>query len=151
MPGVQTKSLVSILSPERNMLSTATTKRRSLAGGRLSADLGTELGEWGSAAIAIAPAPHGASAHSNHEPTASGGAERRIALREEVVPGRRAAATGIVPVSPRGEPPILLALRPRTLQVSPITLRNRRIRRCIPVDALGEETIHGYGIIAKVK
>ena len=45
-----------------------------LAAGRsLSADLGAELGEPGSAATAVAPAPHGAGAHPDHEPTASRG------------------------------------------------------------------------------
>ena len=47
---------------------------------RFSADLGAELGESGSAATAVAPAPHGAGAHADHEPAASGGAQRRTAL-----------------------------------------------------------------------
>jgi len=38
------------------------------AEGRLSADLGAELGESGSAATALASTPSGASADSNHEP-----------------------------------------------------------------------------------
>src|SRR5437773_325825 len=44
------------------------------------ADLGAELGEPGSAATAVAPAPHGAGPHAHHEPVASGGPERRPAL-----------------------------------------------------------------------
>jgi transposase len=52
-----------------------------LAAGRsLPEDLGTELGEPGSAATAVAPAPHGAGAHADHEPAASRGAQRRPAL-----------------------------------------------------------------------
>ena len=47
---------------------------------RFPRDLGAELGEPGSAAAAVAPAPHGAGAHPDHEPTASGGAQRRPAL-----------------------------------------------------------------------
>src|SRR5208282_1720130 len=72
---------------------------------RLSEDLGAELGEPGSAAAAVAPTPHGASANSNHEPTAGGGVERRTALQEEVVAGRRTRATGIVSVGPMGKSP----------------------------------------------
>jgi len=45
------------------------------AGRSLPPDLGTELGEPGSAATAVAPAPHGAGAHANHEPVASRGPE----------------------------------------------------------------------------
>ena len=41
------------------------------AGGSLSSDLGAELGEWRSATTVVAPAPHGASTHPDHEPTAS--------------------------------------------------------------------------------
>ena len=55
------------------------------AGRSLPEDLGTELGEPGSAATAVAPASHGAGAHADHESVASGGAERRTALQEEVV------------------------------------------------------------------
>ena len=47
---------------------------------RFPTDLGTELGEPGSAATAMAPAPHGAGAHANHEPAASRGPQRRSAL-----------------------------------------------------------------------
>ena len=54
---------------------------------RFPQDLGTEWGESGSAATAVAPAPHGAGAHADHESTASGGAERRLALQEAVVAG----------------------------------------------------------------
>ena len=49
------------------------------------ADLGAELGEPGSAATAVAPASHGAGAHTHHEPTAGGGPQRGSALEEEVV------------------------------------------------------------------
>ena len=55
------------------------------------------LGEPRSAATAVASASHGAGAHANHEPTASGGVERRSALQKEVVARTRAAATGVVP------------------------------------------------------
>ena len=71
---------------------------------RLPADLGAELGEPRSAATAVAPAPHGAGAHADHESAASGGAERRTALQEEVVAGTRTRATGVVPVGSVGEP-----------------------------------------------
>ena len=71
---------------------------------RFSADLGGELGESGSAATAVAPAPDGAGAHANHEPTASGGAQRRTTLQEEVVAGSGTRAAGVVPVSAVGEP-----------------------------------------------
>ena len=71
---------------------------------RFSADLGAELGESGSAATAVAPAPDGAGAHADHEPVASGGAERRTALQEAVVAGSGTRATGVVPVSSVGEP-----------------------------------------------
>ena len=57
------------------------------AGGSISADLGAELGEPGSAATAVAPASHGAGAHADHESVASGSAERRTALQEAVVAG----------------------------------------------------------------
>jgi transposase len=50
------------------------------AGRSFPADLGAELGEPGSAATAVAPAPHGAGPHTHHEPVASGGPERRPAL-----------------------------------------------------------------------
>src|SRR5580704_10996072 len=43
------------------------------AGRSFSEDLGAEWGEPGSAATAMAPAPHGAGAHANHEPVASRG------------------------------------------------------------------------------
>src|SRR5207244_4836377 len=38
------------------------------AGRSFPADLGAELGEPGSAATAVAPAPHGAGPHPHHEP-----------------------------------------------------------------------------------
>src|ERR1700675_2511577 len=74
------------------------------AGRPFSADLGAELGEPGSAATALAPAPHGAGAHPDHEPTASRGTERRPALQEAIVAGTRTTATGIVPVGSVGQP-----------------------------------------------
>ena len=77
---------------------------RLLLKDRFSADLGTELGESGSAATVVAPAPHGAGAHADHEPVASGGTERRPALQEEVVAGSGTEAAGVVPVSSVGEP-----------------------------------------------
>ena len=46
----------------------------------------------------------GAGAYPDHEPTASGGAQRRSALQEAVVAGSGTRATGGVPVSPVGEP-----------------------------------------------
>src|SRR6516225_630522 len=49
-------------------------------GGPVSADLGTECGEPRSATTAVAPAPHGAGAHANYEPVASGSTERRVTL-----------------------------------------------------------------------
>src|SRR5580692_713504 len=74
------------------------------AGKPVSADLGAELGKPGSAATALAPAPHGAGAHSNHESAASRGAQRRTALQEALVAGPRTRATGIVPVGSVGQP-----------------------------------------------
>jgi len=50
------------------------------AGRPLSADLGTELGESRSTATTVAPAPDGAGPHPDHEPTASGGDQRRTPL-----------------------------------------------------------------------
>src|SRR5216684_4079462 len=52
----------------------------------------------------MAPAPDGAGAHPDHEPTARGGAERRPALQEAVVASLGTRATGGIPVSPVGEP-----------------------------------------------
>src|SRR5882762_3038684 len=78
----------------------------AIAGGEsLSADLGAERGEPGPAATAVAPAPDGAGAHTDHESAASGGPQRRPAVQEEVVAGNGKEATGSVPVSPVGEPP----------------------------------------------
>ena len=67
------------------------------------ADLGAELGEPGYAATAVAPAPHGASAHANHEPVASGGFERRATVQEEAVEGTRTRAIGSISASTLGE------------------------------------------------
>src|SRR6266478_3542293 len=52
----------------------------------------------------MAPAPHGAGAHADHEPTASRCAQRRTALQKEVVAGRGTRATGVVSLSALGEP-----------------------------------------------
>ena len=52
----------------------------------------------------MAPAPDGAGTHANHEPVASGGAQRRTALQEEVVARGGTGAARVVPVSPVGEP-----------------------------------------------
>jgi len=52
----------------------------------------------------VASASHGADADSNHESTASGGSERRTALQKEVVAAARTRATGVVSLSPLGEP-----------------------------------------------
>src|SRR5208282_3004604 len=73
-------------------------------GESFSQDLGTEWGESGSAATAVASASHGAGAHADHEPAASGGVERRATLQEAAVAGRGTPATGVVSVSPLGEP-----------------------------------------------
>jgi transposase len=43
-------------------------------------------------------------AHTDHESAASGGAQRRSPVQEEVVAGSRTGTTGSVPVSPLGEP-----------------------------------------------
>ena len=51
---------------------------------RLSADLGTELGESRSAATAVASAPHGAGAHAPHEPTASRGAQPGLRCKKRL-------------------------------------------------------------------
>ena len=42
------------------------------------------LGESRSAAVTVAPAPHGAGTHTDHEPVASSGTERRSRLQEEL-------------------------------------------------------------------
>jgi len=77
----------------------------AITGGEsLSADLGAELGESGPATTAVASAPDGAGAHADHESAASGGPQRRPALQEEVVARNGKEATGIVSVSPVGEP-----------------------------------------------
>src|SRR5258706_5885565 len=68
----------------------------AITGGEsLSADLGAERGEPGPAATAVAPAPDGAGAHTDHESAASGGPQRRPALQEEVVAGERKGREGI--------------------------------------------------------
>src|SRR5258706_16333174 len=75
----------------------------AITGGEsLSADLGTERGESGPAATAVAPAPDGAGAHADHESAASGGPQRRPAVQEEVMAGNREEATGGVPARPLG-------------------------------------------------
>src|SRR5260370_16503326 len=62
------------------------------------------MGDPGSAATTGASSPHGAGAHSHHEPAASGSAERRTALQEEVVAGTGTRATGIVSAGSVGQP-----------------------------------------------
>ena len=74
------------------------------AGRSLSPDLDSELGESRSAATAVASAPDGAGTDADHEPAASGGAQRRTALQEAAVAGRRTGATGVVSVGTVGEP-----------------------------------------------
>ncbi|HXM22707.1 MAG TPA: hypothetical protein VN948_15730 [Terriglobales bacterium] len=81
-----------------------------VAGRSLSADLGTELGESGSAATVMAPAPHGAGTHADHEPAPSSGAERRTTVQEGVVAGSWAEATGVVRVSPVGKPAACISM-----------------------------------------
>ena len=83
----------------RRAVDPALTDRESL-----SADLGAELGKPGSAATAVAPAPHGAGSHPDHESTASRRSERRTALQEEVMAGTRTAATGVIPAGSMGQP-----------------------------------------------
>ena len=73
-------------------------------GESFSQDLGTEWGESGSAATAMASAPDGAGAHAHHEPAASGGSERRLTLQEEIVAGERTTTIRSLSVSPLGEP-----------------------------------------------
>ena len=75
-----------------------------VAEGRFSTDPGAELGESGSAAIALASASGGASAYADHELIASGSTERRPALQEEVVARTWAPATGGDPISAMGQP-----------------------------------------------
>src|SRR5271166_1464955 len=67
-------------------------------------DLGSELGESRSAATAVAPAPDGAGAHTDHEPAAGGGAQRRPALQETALARCRTGATGVVCISALGKP-----------------------------------------------
>src|SRR3984957_12943524 len=73
-------------------------------GESFSQDLGTEWGESGSAATAMASAPDGAGAYAHHEPAASGGSERRLTLQEEIVAGERTTTIRSLSVSPLGEP-----------------------------------------------
>ena len=75
-----------------------------IAGRALSASLGAEWGESGSAATAVAPAPDGAGTHADHEPVAGGGAQRRTALQEAAVAGQRTGTTGVVPSGTVGQP-----------------------------------------------
>src|ERR1035437_10127345 len=70
----------------------------------LSADLGTERGESRSAATTVASSPDGTGADADDESTASGGAQRRPTLQEEVVAGSGTGTPGVVSVSPLGEP-----------------------------------------------
>jgi len=65
---------------------------------------GSKLGESRGATVAVAPAPHGADAHPDHEPITSPGSERRTALQEEVMGRARTAATGVLPAGNLGEP-----------------------------------------------
>ena len=74
------------------------------AQGGFSQDLGAELGESGSAATVVASAPHGASAHTPAEPTASGGPKRRLTLQKEVVAGERTKTTRGRSLGSLGEP-----------------------------------------------
>jgi hypothetical protein len=74
------------------------------AGRSPSPDLGSELGKSGSATTAVAPAPHGAGTYPDHEPVASGGAQRGSTLQEEAVAGSGTSATGGVAVSSMGKP-----------------------------------------------
>src|SRR6516162_6729828 len=69
----------------------------------ISTDLGSQLGEPGSAATPVAPAPHGASAHANDEPVASGSSERRATVQEEAVEGARTRAIGSISAGPLGK------------------------------------------------
>src|SRR5215831_2776167 len=66
--------------------------------------LGSEWGESGSSATVVASASHGADADSDHESTASGGSERSATLQTEVVAAAWTRATGVVSLSPLGEP-----------------------------------------------
>src|ERR1019366_566920 len=74
------------------------------AGRSLSPDLGTERGESRSAATAVASSPDGTGADADDESAASGGAQRRPTLQEEVVARSGTGTTGVVSVSPLGEP-----------------------------------------------
>jgi hypothetical protein len=77
----------------------------AIAGGRsFSADLGSEWGEPGSAATALASPSNGAGAHAHHEPAASRRLERRPALEKEVVAGTWSPATGSVSLGALGQP-----------------------------------------------
>src|SRR6516162_363791 len=70
----------------------------------ISTDLGSELGEPGSAATPVAPAPDGASAHASDEPVASGRSERRATVQEEAVERARTRTTRSLSPSPLGKP-----------------------------------------------
>src|SRR5438132_7329358 len=73
-------------------------------GGSVSADLGSQLGEPGSAATFVAPASDGAGAHAHHEPITSGGSERRLTLQEEIVAGARTKTIRGLSPGAMGEP-----------------------------------------------
>src|SRR6187549_2096258 len=62
-----------------------TTSAEAHAGRSLSAHLGTESRESGSAATAVASASVGADAHANHESVAGLSDERRQTLEEQAV------------------------------------------------------------------
>src|SRR5215469_12913487 len=76
----------------------------SAPGRPFSTDLGGGLGESRSAATVVAPTADGADAHSDHEPTAGDGHQRRLTLQEEVVARTWTPATGSVPTGPVGKP-----------------------------------------------
>src|ERR1700690_4123921 len=74
-------------------------------GKSLSSNLGTESGESGSTAVAVAPASISSDADQDHESAAGHCHERRETLEEEAVERARSGRAGEIPVSALGQPP----------------------------------------------
>src|SRR3984893_8703781 len=74
------------------------------AGKSLSSNLGTESGESGSAATALAPASAGADAHADYESATGRGDERGLSLEEKAVRRTRPNTVGEAHVGSLGQP-----------------------------------------------
>src|ERR1700731_3603909 len=74
------------------------------AGKSLPTNLGTESGESGSTAVAVASPSAGSDADTDHESNAGHRHERRETLEEEAVERARSVRAGEIPVSSLGQP-----------------------------------------------